>query len=231
MSSLKSVFFLLAAGPLFLFLPVLLELSSLTERSSGATAYYIAEHCFSHVAVHQEDILVSFDVSLFTKVPVDKSLNYILEIFTKDLVDIFRACLSTSYFMWNGNFYKQIDGLAMGSPFSPVIANFFMEPFEKLMFELSRLKPKVWLRYVDDTFVAWNQGEGKLQLFLQHINSKNKNIQFTMEKEENGLLPFLDHWYKERGTDLGTKSTENRHIPTDICTRNPIITRAKKEEL
>ena len=48
-SSSKSVFFLLFAGPQLLLLPVLLELSSLTElwsmdRSSGATACYIAEH-------------------------------------------------------------------------------------------------------------------------------------------------------------------------------------------
>ena len=30
------------------------------------------------------------------------------------------------------------------------------------------------IRYVDDTFVVWNHGEEELQLFLQHINSKNK---------------------------------------------------------
>jgi hypothetical protein len=43
MSSSKSVFFLLAVGPPLLFLSVLLELSSLIERSSGATEYYLAE--------------------------------------------------------------------------------------------------------------------------------------------------------------------------------------------
>ena len=89
--------------------------------------------------------------------------------------------------MWDGDFYEQIDGVAMGSP---VIANFYVERFEQLILESASLKPKVWLRYVDDTFVVWNHGEEELQLFLQHINSKNKNIQFTMEKEEMVYFPF-----------------------------------------
>ena len=69
------------------------------------------------------DIQVSFDVtSLFTRVPVDESLNYVFEIFTRDLVDIFRAWLTTFYFVLDEEFYKSIDGVAMGSP---VIANSF----------------------------------------------------------------------------------------------------------
>ena len=52
-------------------------------------------------------------------------------------------------------------------------------------------------------FVVWNHGEEELQLFLQHINSKNKNIQFTMEKEENGILPFLDVLISREGNRLG----------------------------
>ena len=56
------------------------------------------------------DMLVSFDViSLFTRVPVDEPLSYISDIFTKDLVDIFRTCLSISYFVWDEEFYEQID--------------------------------------------------------------------------------------------------------------------------
>ena len=168
-----------------------------------------------HIAKHMSKLLEAHTGKTES---VDESLNYFSEIFPKNLVDIFRACLSTSYFVWDGNFYEQIDGVAMG--YCPVIVNFFMERFEQLMLESVRLKPKVWLRYIDDTFVVWNHGEEELQLFLQHINSKNKNIQFTMEKEENDLLSFLDV--------LATKSTENRHILTDICTKNPITIPAKK---
>ena len=119
----------------------------------------------------------------------------------------------------------------MGSLFSPVNANFFMECFEQLMLESGHLKPKVWLRYVDDAFVVWNHDE-ELQLFLKHTNSKNKNIPNSPWKRKKMIyFLFSTHWHQERGTDLGTKSTENRYILTDICTRNPIIIPAKTEEL
>ena len=94
--------------------------------------------------------------------------------------------------MWDEEFREQIDGVAMGGPFSTVIANLFMECFEQLVLESVCLKPKIWLRYIDDTFAIWSYDEEELQLFLQHINNKNKNIQFTMENEDNGLLLSLE---------------------------------------
>ncbi|KAK4871974.1 hypothetical protein RN001_016098 [Aquatica leii] len=49
---------------------------------------------------------------------------------------------------------ENISGAAMGSPLSPVVANIFMESFETVPLESSILKPKVWFRYVDDTFIV-----------------------------------------------------------------------------
>ena len=57
----------------------------------------------------------------------------------------------------------------MGNPLSPVIANFYMEHFEKQA--LAPFTPTVWFRYVDDTFAIWNHGEEKLEDFLNHLNS------------------------------------------------------------
>jgi hypothetical protein len=50
----------------------------------------------------------------------------------------------------------------MGSPLSPVIANFFMEEFEERALNQATLKPTCWYRYVDDTFVIWPHGEASL---------------------------------------------------------------------
>jgi len=41
----------------------------------------------------------------------------------------------------------------MESPISPVIANIFMEHFEKEAPQKRQKKPEVWFNYVDDTFV------------------------------------------------------------------------------
>ena len=53
------------------------------------------------------------------------------------------------------------------------------------------LPPRFWHRFVDDTFVI-NKGVNK-QGFLQHINSVDPAIRFTVEdNKEGGSIPFLD---------------------------------------
>jgi hypothetical protein len=79
----------------------------------------------------------------------------------------------------------------MGSPLSPFIGNFYMEDYEKVALESVPLKPSCWFRYVDDTFVIWQHGPYKLK-FLHHLNSIHRSIQFTMEIQSEGHLPFLD---------------------------------------
>jgi hypothetical protein len=109
------------------------------------------------------------------------------------LISLLRAktFLSDIYFLWKGNYYEQKEGAAIGSPLSPVIANLFMETFEQEAFELAPLKPKLWKRYVDDTFVVWPHGRESLDQFLNHLNSLHSSIKFTMEIEENNQIPFF----------------------------------------
>jgi len=78
----------------------------------------------------------------------------------------------------------------MGSPLSPVVANLFMKAFEERALESAVLRPRIWLRYVDDTFVLWPHGEDKLDAFHNHLNAQHQSIQFTMEKESDGRIPF-----------------------------------------
>ena len=94
----------------------------------------------------------------------------------------------------------------MGSPLSAVIANFFKEDFEKKAIEQVTHKPLCWFRYVVDTFVIWPHGQEKLTEFLNHLNRLHNKIQFTMEKEEEGHLPFLDiDIYRKMDGSLGHK--------------------------
>ena len=56
-------------------------------------------------------------------------------------------------FLYNDEIFKQIDGVAMGSPLGPTLANFFSANFDnKLLNETNDFYPKLYLRYVDDVF-------------------------------------------------------------------------------
>ena len=85
----------------------------------------------------------SLDVdSLFTNIPLDETIDICVnQLFENtDTVEGFTKselkqllCLATkeSYFIFNGLLYKQIDGVAMGSPLGPSLANAFLSYHEK----------------------------------------------------------------------------------------------------
>ena len=79
----------------------------------------------------------------------------------------------------------------MGSPVSPIVANLYMECFERKALS-SAINPwRAWFRVVDDMWVI--QKQAHKQEFLDHMNSVDPAIKFTVEgTQENGAIPFLD---------------------------------------
>jgi hypothetical protein len=150
-------------------------------------------HKLNTISLKESDILVSFDVvSLFTRVPLEDTLLLLQQHFHDQTIGLFKQVLTTTYFMYDGAFYDQNDSVAMRSPLTPVIANYYMEHFEQQAISRAPRKPTHWYRYVDDTFVVWLHGEEELREFLDHLKSIQHNIKFTMEVENNRSLPFLD---------------------------------------
>ena len=147
--------------------------------------------------------LVSYDVtSLFTNIPlqetIDIAINLIfnhnpnLNITKKELKKLFLFATSQTHFIFNSKFYNQIDGVAMGSPLAPVLANIFMGFYEsKWLNEYNLNKPKFYLRYVDDILAAFDKEQDSLD-FLNFLNKKHPNIKFTIEKQTNHSIAFLD---------------------------------------
>ena len=105
----------------------------------------------------------------------------------------------------------------MGSPLSPAMANIYMEYFEQMPLEFISLKPTIWLKYVDDTFILWPHQED-VQILLDHVNSVRPSIQFTMEKESNNT--FLLHRAKIISGDPETLDKELVSISSTLQRNN-----------
>ena len=80
----------------------------------------------------------------------------------------------------------------MGSPLAPVLANIFMDFHKsKWLNEYDLNKPKFYLRYVNDILAASDNGHDSLN-FLDFLNTWHPNIKFTIEKQINHCITFLD---------------------------------------
>ena len=92
----------------------------------------------------------------------------------------------------------------MGSPLSPVVANIYMEKFEAMAINSFPSTPSFWKRYVDDVLAKLSHGMERLEEFLKHLNNLSQHIKFTMEIEDEGIIPFLDVLFsKQRNEKLG----------------------------
>ena len=79
------------------------------------------------------------------------------------------------------------------------------------MENLIKLGVKYWFRYVDDTFIIINE-KNQAEIILEFLNKQHKTIKFTMEKESEKILNFLD--VKIKRNDDFTFSTSTYHKPT-----------------
>ena len=136
--------------------------------------------------IEEGDILTSFDVvSLYMKIPIDEAIKVIKDTVNNDeITKLVEICLKSTFFIFRGEVFEQKEGVAMGSPLSPIVANIFMEKLEKYSIYSFPLQPKWWLWFVGDAYSNWPHGEEALKDFNDHLNNQSDSIKFTTEREE-----------------------------------------------
>jgi hypothetical protein len=155
-----------------------------------------------NLEIGENQEMISFDVSnLFTNVPLEFTINLILEkVFKKKLIktklkknelkELLEMCTKELHFTFNDKIYRQTDGVCMGSPLGPVLANAFMVHLEETIVPQIQTSMPVWKRYVDDTFAVVEKG--KKDEIIAVLNDFHQNIKFTHEIEDEGSIAFLD---------------------------------------
>ena len=125
-------------------------MNPLTQKDHSVKNYFEASSRIQNISptlLEQGYVFVTSDaVSLFTNVPLDKTIKIILKrIYEDKLITtilkkhtmkklITDVCKKTA-FSFNDNVYKQADGVSMGSSLGPVIANIFMTELEKFILD------------------------------------------------------------------------------------------------
>jgi hypothetical protein len=113
-----------------------------------------------------------------------------------ELIDL---VVSQKVFKFNNKFYEQESGASIESLLSPWEAEVFMNDLEERLMEKPG-KPRFYRRYVDDVIAIIEKG--KAEETLELLNSMHSNIEFTVEREQEGKLAFLDILIIRNGKNL-----------------------------
>ena len=141
---------------------------------------------------------------LFANIPLEETIDICVDNLYNDnenppnipkhnFRNLLNIATKETFFMFNNKYYKQVDGVAMGSPLGPALANIFMCSFESKWLRdcPNDFKPVFYRCYIDDIFVLFSSPD-HADKFREYLSSKHPNIKFSIEKEEDGCLPFLD---------------------------------------
>jgi hypothetical protein len=159
-------------------------------------------HTISSHKITTNSLLFTLDVaSLYTNIPITEGLETIKNFFTifpnpnrpdKEILKLLSISLLRNDFFFNGEFFRQIKGVAMGKQYAPNFANLYMSQWEnEILNTLPGPKPSLWLRYIDDIFGIWEGSLGDLLNFVDLANKFNANIQITCNSSLTDVQ-FLD---------------------------------------
>ena len=121
----------------------------------------------------------------------------------ENVTTLLRICVNKTYFVFNKKLYVQVDGLAIGASTSGPAAELFMERLEARAIATFIEPPKLWLRYVDDTFAKLKKIF--VRRFLEHLNCQHPRLKFTTEEQVDEKISFLQalvHVLEDRTTKI-----------------------------
>ena len=152
-------------------------------------------------------ILFSVDVvNLYGNIPINEAIEATIHLLnhhregidtfgldSDDLRDLLEHCLTNNFVRFGQDYFRQTEGIAMGSRVAPPLAIVFMHALETLYLAAPRDQPSLYLRYVDDVFGVWEHGKTSLLEYFSFLNTVHPAIKFTIEDtSDTGELAYLD---------------------------------------
>ena len=155
---------------------------------------------------YQQLTLATMDVvSLYPSIPQTLGINMALQqaiptnppsstenSMKNMLKEMLGLVIKNNTFGFANKHFKQLKGVAMGTPVAPTLANLFMAKVEAdAITSWQGTQPLIWLRFVDDIFIIMESTQEELHRFISHCNSRMGAIKYTAEVSSN-CVDFLD---------------------------------------
>lgn len=148
-----------------------------------------------------ESYFFSLDVNnLYTNIPIAAGISCVEKMFRKhpdpkrpdeELLKLLDINLTRNDFMFNGKFYLQVKGTAMGKKFAPAYANIYMANWEEEVLQKCPKQPHCYVRYLDDIWGIWTGSLAEFEQFIGILNKHDPSI--TLKHEINPqFINFLD---------------------------------------
>lgn len=172
-----------------------------TRHASYIKDTYDFVHKVRNLYIPEESFLFSIDIdSLYTNIDIKEGINAVRNIFfkypdkkrpDKELLQLLEINLTRNDFQFNGEFFLQIKGTAMGKKFAPAYANIFMAEWETTALEKCEKQPLHYFRFLDDIWGIWPHSKEDFELFLRTLNNHNASIKLK-STISNTSIDFLD---------------------------------------
>jgi hypothetical protein len=181
------------------------ELNNITVNNNTKLCPSDTENMYTNILTEEINKIVTNILTTHNTCPT---------IYQQELLKLLDTTLSQNYFQFNQNQYKQISGLAMGTPTSAILSESFLQYLEHnhIIHILQKHNIIGYYRYADNILIIYNIQITQIQNTLNEFYSTHNVLKFTMETEKERKLNFLDITLKNKG-----KKTEfnNYRKPTN----------------
>lgn len=197
--------------------PIVSDCSSETYRTAEFIDYFLNPLSVKHASYVKDTyhfidmvkdiqappncLFFSIDVeSLYTNIDTPAGLSAVRKVFEKypdvkrpddEVLQLLEINLTRNDFEFNGEYYLQIKGTAMGKRFAPAYANIFMANWEEGALAKCPKQPLHYLRYLDDIWGIWIHSREEFMEFINILNNHDPSIKLKYEIHEQSI-DFLD---------------------------------------
>ena len=223
--------------------PVFLRVAQATTFINSTGVIRALEKYTSEGRLQPATLFVIYDVAnLYTMIPRQGALDALgrfLERHLKqqrmgtlsidDLIDMAQLVLNTNCFAYEGKYYRQIRGGAMGSAFTQTLANIYMWEWENDLVRHQEASDDIYGRYIDDGFLTTNLSREEIDARMREADSKDPNIRIsytiasavdfldvTISNEEGQLTTSIFHKPAAEPYVLPYTSDHPRHVHRNI---------------